>query len=81
MKMESPKRLQSGHWAGDHVMLSTPAIHSGFFFEHLKHPFVRRAWCPAAHTIHHWKVLPQGNDGTELLVVKYVACLSFGCEQ
>lgn len=27
------------------------------------------------------KVLPQGNDGTDLLVVKYLACLFFGCEQ
>ena len=27
------------------------------------------------------KVLPQGNDSTDLLVVKYLASLFFGCEQ
>lgn len=46
--MDSTRRLQSGHWAGDpedakahRVVLSTPGVNSGFL-ELLKRPVVRR---------------------------------------
>ena len=46
--MDSTRRLQSGHWAGDpedantqRVVLATPGVNSALFLEHLKRPVVR----------------------------------------